>query len=262
MGTFKGKVDFAKIPGHWVLANLGKTVLRPGGIELTRAMLDTLDISSNGRVVEFAPGVGRTARLTLSRNPLSYTAIEQDKEAAETVSAYLTGENQTCVVADARHTTLPDCSATIVYGEAMLTMQADSQKEKIMREAHRILQSGGRYAIHEMSLLPEHVSPEYKATVQRDISTVIRVNARPLTIEEWKALLEQSGFRILKVHTAPMHLLRVKRVIADEGILGTLRIGFNCMTRAGAFKRVLSMYRIFRKYESNLGAVSIIAEKN
>ena len=28
-----------KMPGHWVLARLGKRVLRPGGMELTRRML-------------------------------------------------------------------------------------------------------------------------------------------------------------------------------------------------------------------------------
>ena len=31
-----------KMPGHWVLARLGKRVLRPGGMELTRRMLDVL----------------------------------------------------------------------------------------------------------------------------------------------------------------------------------------------------------------------------
>ena len=32
------------IPGHWVLAQLGKRVLRPGGMELTRRMLAALTI--------------------------------------------------------------------------------------------------------------------------------------------------------------------------------------------------------------------------
>ena len=33
-----------KMPGHWVLARLGKRVLRPGGMELTRRMLERLAI--------------------------------------------------------------------------------------------------------------------------------------------------------------------------------------------------------------------------
>lgn len=143
----------------------------------------------------------------------------------------------------------------------MLTMQPDHVKEQIIQEAHRILERGGRYAIHEMSLQPDHLSPAYKETIHKDISKVIRVNARPLTVEEWKSLLERNGFRVTAVNTAPMHLLRLKRVITDEGIQGTLKIGYRCITRAGAFKRVFAMRQAFLKYESNLGAVSIIAQK-
>ena len=66
-------VDYEKVPGHWLLASLGKTVLRPGGIQMTRQML-----------VEFAPGLGITAKMTLENKP-TYTAIERDEEAAKSV---------------------------------------------------------------------------------------------------------------------------------------------------------------------------------
>jgi len=69
--------------GHWVLAKLGKRVLRPGGLELTRLMLDEMDINKADDVVEFAPGLGQTARLTVTHQPHSYTAIELNKAAAE-----------------------------------------------------------------------------------------------------------------------------------------------------------------------------------
>ncbi|HCD33381.1 MAG TPA: SAM-dependent methyltransferase, partial [Phycisphaerales bacterium] len=45
-------IDIAKMPGHWVLARLGKRVLRPGGVELTRWMIDSLGIGQDDRVVE------------------------------------------------------------------------------------------------------------------------------------------------------------------------------------------------------------------
>ena len=47
-------------PGHWVLARVGKRVLRPGGLELTLQMLSNARLTG-ARVVEFAPGLGRTA---------------------------------------------------------------------------------------------------------------------------------------------------------------------------------------------------------
>ena len=37
-------LEAARMPGHWLLARLGKRVLRPGGMELTRWMLNALRI--------------------------------------------------------------------------------------------------------------------------------------------------------------------------------------------------------------------------
>ena len=74
------------MPGHWLLARMGKRVLRPGGLELTRRMLDALDIRASDDVVELAPGLGVTARAALDREPRSYVGIERD-EAAGTCAA-------------------------------------------------------------------------------------------------------------------------------------------------------------------------------
>ena len=78
-GMRSEELDTTKMPGHWLLARLGKRVLRPGGRELTRQMLDGLDIQPSDDVVEFAPGLGFTAQLTLNQKPASYTAVERDE---------------------------------------------------------------------------------------------------------------------------------------------------------------------------------------
>ncbi|MGQ0762081.1 MAG: hypothetical protein ACT4OT_08710 [Acidobacteriota bacterium] len=93
-----------KTPGHWVLARLGKRVLRPGGMNLTRRMLEALRIQHTDDVVEFAPGLGVTARHTLKLKPASYPAVEREQAAAKTVATYLTGERQHCVVGNASDT--------------------------------------------------------------------------------------------------------------------------------------------------------------
>src|ERR1700692_4533291 len=109
-----------KMPGHWLLARLGKRVLRPGGRQLTNRMIKALNIRPSDEVIEFAPGLGDTARLTLKRNPSGYTAVERDKDAAALVQTFLQGPEQRCVVGLAEHTGLPDGSATGVYGAARL----------------------------------------------------------------------------------------------------------------------------------------------
>jgi len=39
------------MPGHWVLARIGKHVLRPGGMELTRRVLERLAIKPSDEVI-------------------------------------------------------------------------------------------------------------------------------------------------------------------------------------------------------------------
>jgi SAM-dependent methyltransferase len=140
--------DVEDLPGHWLLARLGKRVLRPGGIGLTRALLDAADVAG-ADVVELAPGLGRTAQEIVPRRPASYTGIERDEAAAGAVRRVV-GSAGRCLVADAAATGLPDGCADVVVGEAMLTMQSDRGKDAVVAEAARLLRPGGRYAIHEL----------------------------------------------------------------------------------------------------------------
>ena len=116
------------VQGHWLLARLGKRVLRPGGVELTRTLLSRAEVADSD-VLELAPGLGRTATEILARGPRTYTGAEADPDAANTVRRVLAehgAEHGTVRVADAADTGLPDSSRDVVIGEAMLTMQGDA----------------------------------------------------------------------------------------------------------------------------------------
>ena len=167
-----------KMPGHWLLARMGKRVLRPGGLELTRQLLNDLAIGECDEVVEFAPGLGVTARMALARKPCSYTAIERDQEAASTVGSYLAEPHQKCIVGTAEQTGLPNCVASVVYGEAMLSMQTASIKSRIVAEAARLLTPGGRYGIHELCLAPNDVDEATREAIQCGLSDDIHVGVR------------------------------------------------------------------------------------
>ena len=114
------------IQGHWLLARLGKRVLRPGGIGLIRTLL-THAALTDADVLELAPGLGRTATEILSRHPRLYTAAEQDPDAARSAENILAGRGDVRIT-DAAKTELPDASRDVVVGEAMLTMQGDPAK--------------------------------------------------------------------------------------------------------------------------------------
>ncbi len=254
-------LDTLRMPGHWLLARLGKRVLRPGGLELTHRMLEGLSIGPQDRVVEVAPGMGATAALTLAKQPASYVAIDRDEAAVAQVRRILKGSAQRAVLGQAHETGLSEGEATVFYGEAMLTMQPDAMKRRIIAEAYRCLQPGGRYGIHEMSLSPDDVPESLKQEIQKDLSATIHVGARPLTAQEWRALLEGEGFVIASVSTAPMHLLELGRFVRDEGLGGTLRFVWNVLRDRDALKRVLEMRAVFRRHMGQMGAIAIVARK-
>lgn len=250
-----------KMPGHWVLARLGKRVLRPGGMGLTHRMLSALAIQRTDDVVEFAPGMGVTAQLTIALAPASYTAVERDKAAAAIVNRLFKAERQRCVVGSASDTRLADECATVVYGEAMLTMQTAEMKHDIVHEAYRLLKSGGRYGIHEMCLMSDGLDANTKRETEKALTGVVHHGVRPLAVSEWRSLLEQEGFAVQTVDLAPMSLLEPGRLIRDEGFAGALRFAWNLLHDSEARKRVLEMRAVFHRCRKQLGAVAITVTK-
>jgi SAM-dependent methyltransferase len=251
-----------KMPGHWLLAKLGKRVLRPGGLELTHRLLSELAVTAEDYVVEFAPGLGITARMTLARSPKSYIAVERDTAAAATVAADLVGPDQRCIFGTAETTGLPDATASVVYGEAMLSMQPAAAKAKIIAEAARLLRPGGRYGIHELCLIPDDIDTSIREAIQHEMSDDIHVGVRPLRAREWCELLEASGLTVTAKHFAPMHLLEPVRLVRDEGLLRAMRFVWNVARDSDARRRVLRMRRTFRKYRQHLVAIVLVCAKS
>ena len=252
---------FNEHQGHWMLAKLGKRVLRPGGRELTEKLIAGLQITPEDDIVEFAPGLGFTANIACGYRPKSYTGVDLNEEAATIARKRIKYDKAKIINANAAQSTLPNAYANKVYGEAMLTMQPLEQKKAIIAEAFRILKSGGYYGIHELGIAPDSVSEEIKEDIYRELSETIRVHARPMTAMEWTTLLEEQGFKIIKVAHNPMLLLERSRMIQDEGWLRVLLITFNLLRFPEIRTRVKKMKECFRKHQDNLDAVAIIAQK-
>ncbi|WP_051259344.1 class I SAM-dependent methyltransferase [Schaalia suimastitidis] len=250
----------ATAPGHWVLARAGKKVLRPGGAALSHMMLRRAAIPG-ADVVEFAPGLGRTAAVIVSAGPASYIGVDQDPDAARIVGTVVAPVGGSVRQGDASDTGLPDGCADVVIGEAMLTMQGDAGKRAIIAEAARLLRPGGRYAIHELAVTPDSIEAEEHLRIRRELARAIHVNARPMTRAQWVAFLEEAGLEVEWSDTAPMALLRPSRVIKDEGFAGALRIMRNVLRDRELRARVKSMAGTFRRNERHMCGVALIARK-
>ncbi|MFV0426499.1 MAG: class I SAM-dependent methyltransferase [Beutenbergiaceae bacterium] len=242
--------------GHWLLARLGKRVLRPGGLALTSAMLEQAELPGSD-VVEFAPGIGRTATMIIEASPRSYTGVDADSDAARLVTNAVGGAGR-CLVGDAQNTGLPAACADVVVGEAMLTMQGERSKQAIIAEAVRLLRPGGRYVIHELGLSPDDIPGQTKEEIRLDLTRSIRVNARPLTIAEWSRMLGDAGLRVEWTRTEPMALLNLGRNISDEGLVRTIQIARRALTSPDIRKRVLGMRRVFARHAHSLRGVALV----
>lgn len=253
--------DVSKLQSHQLLAKVGKRVLRPGGKEMTKKLVENLNITSEDKIVEFAPGLGFTAQLALKKQPKSYVGVEMDENHIRNLRKNISGENISFVLGDAESTGLEAESQDKIFGEAMLSMHANQRKTRIIKEASRILKKGGFYAIHELELNLSDSEQEKEEGIQKELAIVSRVNARPLTISEWTNLLEKEGFKILKIERSPLRVLEPSRIIDDEGFFRALKIGMNVMTHPKIRKRILEMRRTFKSNDKNLNAVAILAEK-
>jgi hypothetical protein len=224
-------------------------------------MLEALNIQADDDVIELAPGLGITAKAVLARKPRSYTGVERDEKAAHIVRNYLIGPQQLCLVGTAEQTGLPTGQASVVYGEAMLTMQGLRQKAAIIQEAARLLRTSGRYGIHELCLVSETLPRETRDKIERDLSTTIHVGARPLTIPEWQQLLKDHGFEIALCSVVPMRLLEVDQLVKDEGLGRALLIAKRLLSDGTTRARVLAMREVFRKHRDHLRAVAMVGVK-
>ncbi|MGY5582408.1 hypothetical protein [Vibrio cincinnatiensis] len=80
-------------------------------------------------------------------------------------------------------------------------------------------------------------------------------------IDNFNISEHKMGFVVEFEALAPMHLLEPKRVIADEGILGFIKILKNVLTKPQARKRVLGMRKVFKEHSNHLSAIVLVAKK-
>ncbi len=250
-----------RMPGHWLLARLGKRVLRPGGVEMTTQLLDDVAVSARDDLVEVAPGLGATTRLLLADGPATYTGVDREPAATDLVAAMLEGPGRRVIQASAADTGLPDASADVVFGEAYLTMQPDSLKGRVVTELARVLRPGGRFALHEVAFSPDDIDEPARGRVAADLTSSIKVSVNPLTVSAWRGLLEAHGLVVRRTFTSPLHLLEPRRIVADEGFSGAARFVTNVARDATARRRVLAMRSAMSSNAGHLQAVGMVAER-
>jgi arsenite methyltransferase len=117
--------------------------LRPGGLALTRDLIERADFRASDRVADVGCGLGESTRLLRERG---VAAIGVDVVAPDDAGAH--GEAAPFVVADAARLPFADESLDGVLSECSLSLTAD--RALTLAEWRRALRRGGRLALSDV----------------------------------------------------------------------------------------------------------------
>ena len=110
--------------GHTFLARMGKTKLRPGGIDATNWLLEKAKIQPSSKVLEVACNVGTTMILVAERYGCEVVGIDLDEaaleKARENIKKKKLEDKLSVVSGSAFALPFKDASFDVVINEAML----------------------------------------------------------------------------------------------------------------------------------------------
>jgi SAM-dependent methyltransferase len=254
-------MDATQKAGHTFLASLGKTRLRPGGVEATEWLLQQPPLDETTLVLEVACNMATTAVELASRFGCRVTAIDMDKAALEKArrNVAAAGLDKRITVLEASATRLPfaDDTFDVVINEAMLTMYADKAKAKLVSEYFRVLKPGGYLLTHDIMFTADALGEGDKNQLEQ----VVKSNVSPMSQTAWQQLFQQAGFRQVDWRHGGMSLMSPRGLIRDEGPGRALQIVFNGLRTRENRARFLGMFRFFREHRKQLNYIACCSRK-
>jgi arsenite methyltransferase len=184
-----------QIPEQALLASLGCG--NPTALAELNAGEVVLDLGSGGGidVLLSAKRVGPTGKaygLDMTDEMLALANENRRKAGAENVE-FLKGEIE--------HIPLPDSSVDVVISNCVINLSAD--KDRVLREAFRVLKPGGRFAVSDVVTHGEML-PEIRQSVLLWVGCV----AGALEENEYRAKLASAGFETIEVE--PTRIYRIE----------------------------------------------------
>lgn len=244
-------------PGHNFLARLGKTKLRPGGIEATNWLIERAHITKDTEVLEVACNMGTTMVHVASQFGCHVVGVDQsqaaiDKAHKNIINHHLEDQIE-AFQGNAMRLPFDDQSFDVVVNEAMLTMLSAKAKQKVIGEYYRVLKPGGVLLTHDVCLTRDDED------LMRELGETIHVHAQPLTKERWENEFSSAGFKV-EQKFGPMTLMNPVGMIHDEGFMRALKIVNNGLKKANR-QQFFRMFRFFKGHQEQLGYIANFSKK-
>jgi arsenite methyltransferase len=195
-----------QIPEEAMLASLGcgnptaLAKLNPGEIVLDLGSGGGIDVLLSARRV--GP-TGKAYGLDMTDEMLALANENKRKAGAENVE-FLKGEIE--------HIPLPDNSVDVIISNCVINLSAD--KDRVLREAFRVLRSGGRLAVSDVVTRGE-IAPQIRQSVLLWVGCV----AGALEEGEYRAKLASAGFGQIEIE--PTRIYRVedaREFLSEKGL--------------------------------------------
>jgi arsenite methyltransferase len=195
----------SELPEEAVLASLGCG--NPTALAELNPGETVLDLGSGGGidVLLSAKRVGPTGKvygLDMTDEMLALARENQRKAGAQNVE-FLKGEIE--------NIPLPDKSVDVIISNCVINLSAD--KDRVLREAFRVLRPGGRFAVSDVV-----VRGEVPAEIRRSIELWAGCVAGALEESEYRAKLAAAGFEDIDIEpTRTYRLEDARQFWADQG---------------------------------------------
>jgi arsenite methyltransferase len=195
-----------ELPEEALLASLGcgnptaLAQLKPGEIVLDLGSGGGIDVLLSARRV--GP-TGKAYGLDMTDEMLALANENKRKSGVENVE-FLKGEIESIP--------LPDNSVDVIISNCVINLSGD--KDKVLREAFRVLKPGGRFAVSDVVTRGE-ILPE----VRKNVLAWVGCIAGALDENDYRAKLTAAGFEQVEVEPTRIHRAEEARVfLAGQGI--------------------------------------------
>jgi arsenite methyltransferase len=198
--------ESSEVPQEALLASLGCG--NPTALAKLNAGETVLDLGSGGGidVLLSAKRVGPSGKaygLDMTDEMLALARENQRKAGVENVE-FLKGEME--------NIPLPDSSVDVIISNCVINLSAD--KDRVLREAVRVLKPGGRFAVSDVVVRGE-VPPDIRRSVELWVGCV----AGALEESQYRNKLAAAGFEAIEIE--PTRIYRVedaRQFLASNGI--------------------------------------------
>jgi sarcosine/dimethylglycine N-methyltransferase len=191
----------------------------------TSQLVDLIGIASENEVLDAGSGVGGTARFVADQYRCTVTAVDLTEEYCETARwlNQLVGLGERITVRQADVTELPfaDASFHVVFSQHVQMNVAD--KARLYREARRVLVTGGRLAMWDITdgergqldyPLPWADRPGLSHLVTSDRLHAV-VESSGFAIDHWNDLTDQAAAMMQTLLTLPANPLGLHAFVKD-----------------------------------------------